>query len=469
MAPNNEGQAEGSTTLFKSIKQQLHLDNEQLKQVMGTMQSEMVEGLCRSDSTSSLGMLPSYVSSVPCGDERGCYLALDLGGTNFRVLLIKILDETNDSKKCRVEMANQIFSLPESIIQGDSEGFFGYIAECIAMFCEEHGLMDSYLPVGFTFSFPLEQRGLNQGVLLTWTKGFDVSGVKGQDVVQLLTAAINKRGDMNCEVVAIVNDTVGTMMSCALTEPHCKIGLIVGTGCNACYMEKLSNVHMVDGEHGDMCINMELGGFGDNGVLDEIRTEFDKAVDSDSLNPDCHLFEKMISGMYLGELVRLILCKLTKEGAIFNGEGSKKLFTPGMFKTAYVSEIEYKSVDDKLHGNILIRNILQELGLTPDDADCEAVHNVCHLVSKRAAHLCAAGVAAVALKVKENHDTESMKVTVGVDGTVYRKHPTFSKLMSQKVEELCDGTGVSIDFVLSHDGSGKGAALVAAAMSEKVC
>ena len=33
----------------------------------------------------------TYVSQLPSGQESGQYLALDLGGTNFRVLLVSIL------------------------------------------------------------------------------------------------------------------------------------------------------------------------------------------------------------------------------------------------------------------------------------------------------------------------------------------------------------------------------------------
>ncbi|WP_289490000.1 hypothetical protein, partial [Klebsiella pneumoniae] len=67
------------------------------------------------------------------------------------------------------------------------------------------------------------------------------------------------------------------------------------------------NVEMVEGNQGQMCINMEWGAFGDNGCLDDIRTDFDKVVDEYSLNSGKQRFEKMISGMYLGEIVRNIL------------------------------------------------------------------------------------------------------------------------------------------------------------------
>ena len=71
-------------------------------------------------------------------------------------------------------------------------------------------------------------------------------------------------------------------------------------------MEEMRNVELVEGEEGRMCVNMEWGAFGDNGCLDDLRTEFDAAVDELSLNPGRQRFEKMISGMYLGEIVCML-------------------------------------------------------------------------------------------------------------------------------------------------------------------
>lgn len=51
-------------------------------------------------------------------------------------------------------------------------------------------------------------------------------------------------------------------------------------------------------------------------------------------------FEKMVSGMYLGELVRLILVKMAKESLLFEGRITPELLTRGKFKTSDVSAIE---------------------------------------------------------------------------------------------------------------------------------
>lgn len=51
-------------------------------------------------------------------------------------------------------------------------------------------------------------------------------------------------------------------------------------------------------------------------------------------------YEKLISGKYMGELVRLVLVKLVNEDLLFNGEASEQLKTRGSFETRYVSQVE---------------------------------------------------------------------------------------------------------------------------------
>lgn len=49
-----------------------------------------------------------------------------------------------------------------------------------------------------------------QGILTNWTKGFNCSGVEGEDVVALLNAAITRHpSDVQIDVCAILNDTTG--------------------------------------------------------------------------------------------------------------------------------------------------------------------------------------------------------------------------------------------------------------------
>ncbi|XP_071392583.1 hexokinase-2-like isoform X2 [Centroberyx affinis] len=253
----------------------------------------------------------------------------------------------------------------------------------------------------------------------------------------------------------MVNDTVGTMMSCGYRDQSCEIGMIIGTGTNACYMEEIKNVKRVEGEDGRMCINTEWGGFGDDGSLRDVQTEFDLTVDRNSLNPGVHTFEKMISGMYLGEVVRLVLVKLTEDKLLFDGQVSDALLTPDRFETRFISEIEEE--DGGLQN---AQDILTALGVSCGPVDSHLVRLVCDTVSSRSARLCAAALATVANRIRLNRRLDHLKTTVGVDGTVYKKHPNFSEELQATVRLLAPGCDIT--FLVSEDGSGKGAAMVTA-------
>ena len=75
---------------------------------------------------------------------------------------------------------------------------FDHIASCIKNFIVDNDIdcdkAKPPLPLGFTFSFPCKQEGLNIGRLLQWTKGFNCEGVVGENVVKLLHEAIDRRG-----------------------------------------------------------------------------------------------------------------------------------------------------------------------------------------------------------------------------------------------------------------------------------
>ncbi|NWQ84574.1 HXK3 protein, partial [Columbina picui] len=427
----------------------LRLSRDDLKRVQGLMRREMDLGLGReTNPTASVRMLPTYVCNTPDGGEQGKFLALDLGGTNFRVLMVEVGADG-------IHMASEIYVIPTAVTQGTGEALFNHIVECIMDFQLKQDLAGQVLPLGFTFSFPCQQLGLDKAVLLTWTKGFSASDCVGKDVVQLLREAAQRKQNLGLKVVAVVNDTVGTMMSCGYDDPKCEIGLIVGTGTNACYMEEMHNVGTVEGEQGRMCINMEWGAFGDNGCLDDIFTEFDLVVDKKTINPGKQRFEKLISGMYLGEIVRHILLALVDKQLLFRGKPCPKLQTNDIFPTKFLSTIEIDGL-----GLRKVQGILEDLELQASFEDSTLVREVCQTVSKRAAQLCAAGLAAVVEKMRQNQGLDQLVVTVGVDGTLYKLHPCFSQHVQQTLKDLAPKCIVT--FKQSEDGSGKGAALVAA-------
>ncbi|XP_033834126.1 hexokinase-2-like [Periophthalmus magnuspinnatus] len=439
-------------TEVKRFLEPFRLSQKTLQDISSRLTQDMIKGLGRhSHHKAPVKMLPTFVRATPDGTEKGDFLALDLGGTNFRVLHVRV----NEDEKSVLKMDSEICAIPQEIMTGTGEQLFDHIAACLGTFLEKQGLKEQVLPLGFTFSFPCEQKEIDKSILIRWTKGFNCSGVEGRDVVQLLKEAVRRQGDYEIGTVAMVNDTVGTMMSCGYRDQSCEIGMIIGTGTNACYMEEMCNVKRVEGEGGRMCINTEWGGFGDDGSLRDIQTQFDLEVDRSSINPGVHIFEKMISGMYLGEIVRLLLVKMTEDKILFSGKVSEKLRTSGAFLTKFISEIEQEG-----SGEENTKRILSDLGLQWSTADLRAVHLICDTVSSRSAQLCAAALAAVANRICTNRGLDHLDTTVGVDGTVFKKHPTFSAELRSMVHKLAPKC--TLKFIVSEDGSGKGAAMVTA-------
>ncbi|XP_068708853.1 hexokinase-4-like [Montipora foliosa] len=428
------------------------LPKESLELIVNLMIDDFTKGLSADEEVrkqSPMKMLLTYVRAIPDGSEQGDFLALDLGGTNFRLLLISL-------DKGKVTMESEIYPLDQALMASDDKTLFGYIAGCVSLFVKKNKINDRSLPLGFTFSFPVLQLSLTSGLLINWTKGFTASGVENQDVVELLKQALVREGvSASVDVVALVNDTTGTLMSCALSNPNVSAGLILGTGTNACYMESLDNVPKWDGDQNcprEVIINTEWGAFGDNGSWSHLRTVFDENVDKESLNPGVQLFEKMISGMYLGELARLVCLCLIEKKLLFGGKAGK-FSSKDSFLTKFVSEIES-------HDRYKISEVLNEMEVTATEWDIDILQRVCAAVSVRAARLAAAGIVALVKKTK-NYTT-----TIAVDGSVFKKHPQFKRYMEETLRELLPQGDITL--MLSEDGSGKGAALVAAVASKYV-
>lgn len=108
-----------------------------------------------------------------------------------------------------------------------------------------------------------------------------------------------------------------------------------------------------------------------------------------------------------------------------------------------------------------LKDVLKEVGVDPQLAtneDLLILRYACETVSNRSADLAAAGVCALLQRMGRK------VVTVAVDGTVYKKHPRFADRMKYTVEKL-QPWFCKAKLTMSEDGSGLGAALVAAVAS----
>nr|CAH8856878.1 unnamed protein product [Trichobilharzia regenti] len=413
------------------------------------MNEAMRLGLQKStNEKSSIKMFPSYVTRTPNGTETGNFLALDLGGTNYRVLAV-----TLDGKGKPPRIQERTYCVPSEKMSGSGKDLFKYIAETLADFLDNNGMRHKKFELGFTFSFPCVQKGLTHATLVRWTKGFSASGVEGHNVADLLQVALDQLG-LNVKCVAVVNDTVGTLASCALEDPKCAVGLIVGTGTNVAYIEDASKVELMTGvKEPEVVINTEWGAFGEKGELDCWRTQFDKCMDAESLHPGKQLYEKMVSGMYLGELVRHILVYLVEQNILFRGKLPERLQVRNALLTRYLTDVE-RDPPHLLYNTYYM--LTEDLSVPiVEPIDNRIVRYVCEMVVKRAAYLAGAGIACILRRINRP------EVTVGVDGSLYKFHPKFCERMTDMIDKL-KPKPTRFCLRLSEDGSGKGAAAIAA-------
>ena len=426
---------------------------------------------------------------------------MDLGGTNFRVCSIMLKGDTTFS------LVQSKVAIPkELMVAKTSQELFSFLAKQIELFLEKHhndhfeatvrrrrtasaseGYKDQeYFQLGFTFSFPVQQVGINKGYLIRWTKGFDIKDTVGKDVCSLLQDEINAL-QLPVKVAALVNDTVGTLMARSYTSPNrtsTLLGAIFGTGTNGAYVEKLDQVKKLsigesskdyDQTTGDMIINTEWGSF-DNHLSALPNTPYDDALDKESNNPGIQMFEKRISGMFLGEILRralLVLANNTEAAFCSDVDSSKNdirstasigpnstLYKQWGLDTSFLSVV----VGDTTPTLKIVRQALEK-DLDIDAAsyeDAVTVKALAYAVGRRAARLSAVAIGAIVLK---SHRLETDDVIdVGVDGSLVEYYPNFEEMIREALREIPEIGPMGerkIQIGIAKDGSGVGAALIA--------
>jgi len=472
---------------------------------------QMDEGLSVQGATMS--QIPTYVTAVPNGTEKGLYMAVDLGGTNFRVCSIQLHGNSTFS------LTQSKVKIPQNMMTAKtSHELFAFLAKQIELFLKTHhgehyqshkerrasytGFKDEdVFSLGFTFSFPVQQYGINKGTLIRWTKGFDIHDTVGKDVCALLQKEIDALR-LPVRVAALVNDTVGTLMARSYTSPGktgTLLGAIFGTGTNGAYVEKLDRVTKlkqmgkdagdIDDSTGEMIVNTEWGSF-DNQLSVLPNTPYDKALDAESVNPGIQMFEKRISGMFLGEILRRALLSLVNDKSVplFSDEHSNQndvhsttnihessgLYEQWGLDTSFLS---IASGDTSQGLKSTRQELDKQYGVSAASAeDAEAVKLIASAIGKRAARLSAVAIAAVVISTgklgnpKDIASTGSGEVNeddvvdIGVDGSVVEFYPSFEEYIRETLREIPEIGPVGekrIRIGIAKDGSGVGAALIA--------
>jgi hexokinase len=142
----------------------------------------------------------------------------------------------------------------------------------------------------------------------------------------------------------------------------------------------------------------------------------------------------MISGMYLGELVRLIILDFIESELIFVEEMNMvhyrhALFTKGSFYAKYLNEIQSDNDD---YSNT--KRIMQEVAgvVNGNNDDYAVIKYICQLITSRAAKLSAAALTVLL------HRMNKKNVSIAVDGSLFRYHPYLQLELESVLTNLLD-------------------------------
>ncbi|GAA5933728.1 hypothetical protein JCM1841_002810 [Sporobolomyces salmonicolor] len=446
------------------LEHQFTVTPQRMRMIVDAFVDTLEKGLVAKDQ--EVPMLPTFVFGWPTGKEKGSYLAVDLGGTNLRVCHVELLGDG------KFEVTQTKYRLTEEQKQKDAQELFDFCAECLNRFIVDHFAdddgavdLDEPLSLGFTFSYPCLQQRIDHGVLIRWTKGFGAPGAEGQDCAEMFQKSLTKL-NVPVNLVALINDTTGTLIASAYVDNATRAGIIFGTGCNAAYMEKIGNITKIKDlnlpEDAEMAINCEWGAFDSTAHENLPRTPYDVVIDETSNKPGEQAFEKMIAGLYLGEIFRLVMCELIDEGILFLGQETYKVEKPYVFDTAFLSLIESDTTDELLTITGLFAHFFS---LDTTIAERQFMRRLAVLIGTRAARLSACGIAAIVSKqglLEGPHESPNKVIGIATDGSLYNKYPKFPERLEEGLVDVFGEKGRAIKTYHAEDGSGVGAAVIAA-------
>jgi len=271
------------------------LETTQLKEIAESLQKKIENGL-KEDNT-EIQCIPTFIT--PKTDNiNGSTLVLDLGGTNYRVATVDFVDgkpsihPENGWKKDLSLMKSPGFT---------EEKLYNEQADPV-----KEIKIDKPMPIGYCFSYPAESLADGDAKLLRWTKGVNIPEMLDKEVGKPLRDYLNNTNGIEDKFtdIKVINDTVASLFAGLSDSGYdAYIGLIVGTGTNMATFIKAGKIEKLKGKISNpeqlIPINLESGNFKPPHL-----TVIDDLVDTNSDAEGAQRFEKAISGMYLGEILK---------------------------------------------------------------------------------------------------------------------------------------------------------------------
>lgn len=453
------------------------LQTERLLAISLQLQDECRERLRASD----ISMLPSYQHTLPSGNECGDFLALDVGGSTFRVALIRLAGKPKSGSDGLQVRRMRSFFIDEQIRGLKGQAFFDWMADrmgdMLAQYSYMSGTPEKPLLMGLTWSFPILQTSPRSGQLLAMGKGFNAThGMNGEDLSELIMRSCTRKG-LNVQMRAIVNDGAATLMSQAYRDPTTRMSLILGTGTNAgVYLPVNAFASAKFGERPDswyadaerVLVNTELSMVGKN-ILP--TTRWDDLLNAAHPLPDFQPLEYMITGRYLGEIVRLILLDAIETANLFNGQIPHGMDQAYGFDSRILAAFE----SDATPTLEIAKGTFEQAHSTRSPirlCELEFVREIAGLVSRRAAAYLATALHAlwtIRTEAEGLQPGDATHVTVACNGTVIEKYPGYRELCQKHLDDLCVQSGASrgaVTLKMAPESSIFGAAVAVACMEE---
>lgn len=422
-----------------------HLTTSNLLMMSAQMQRQYQDKL----QSSPHCMLPSYNHTLPSGNESGTYLALDVGGSTFRVALVSLRGRHQgvDGMKI-IRMTSHTIDEDVRSLQGTN--FFDWMASRIKATLTEGPDVDTphhTLPIGLSWSFPIEQTSIRGGMIQNMGKGFNcANGILGQDLGDLIEAACGRSG-LDVRIDAIVNDSSATLLSRAYLDPCTTMSLILGTGMNAAVhmpvsqigLEKFGSRDASWHAQADMVItNTELSMFGGS-VLP--KTRFDDQLNRSHVLPDFQPLEYMTTGRYLGEIIRLIILEAIETAGLFGGNIPASITMPYTLDTTFLAILESDTTPHMTRASLYLEKT-HAFNTVPSFEELCFLKAMAECVSIRAAAYLATSIHALWSigRVTEENDvantTTMDKTTIACDGSVINKYPGFRELCQSYIAKM---------------------------------
>ena len=372
------------------------LDNEQLKAIVCSFRDKTEEGL--KTENAEIQCIPTFIAPKTT-HIKGKSLVLDLGGTNYRVAIVDF------DKATPTVHPNNGWKKDMSIMKSvgyTREELFKELADMIIGIKREEEM-----PIGYCFSYPAESVPGGDAKLLRWTKGVDIKEMVGEFIGKPLLDYLNERNKIKFTGIKVVNDTIASLFA-GLTDNSydAYIGLIVGTGTNMATFIPADKIEKLDqscNAHGLIPVNLESGNF-----HPPFLTAVDDTVDAISGNPGKQRFEKAVSGMYLGDIL----------------------------KTAFpLEEFEEKFDAQKLTSIMNYPDIYKDVYV-----------QVAQWIYGRSAQLVAASLTGLIMLLK-SYNKDIRKISLVAEGSLFwsenRKDKNYNILVLEKLQELLNESALA--------------------------